>query len=295
MHGLQSPARAGSRFTSRRRPAWRREIFSALALALALAGLPLGNAQAAQTATLGVALSPYRLKVNTALTFTIHIGSTTGSTPSPVTSVGLRFPAGLGLTTSQLGLAVCELQVLRVMGVAGCSQEAVMGLGSAVMRTAVGSESLEVPIDLTLFMAPAREEHTAVLFYAEGQSSVIAELAFPGLMLGDSGLFGSRIDLTIPTITTVPGDPAASLVSMRVTIDPKQLLYPERVHGRRVLYHPRGMAIPAVCPAGGFPFAANLHFEDDTSVTATTTVACPPKARPPGPSSGRHPKDGHGR
>ncbi len=267
----------------------------ALALVLALSGLPLGNAQAAQTATLKVAFSPYRLKVNTAVTFAIHIGSTTGSTPSPVTSVGVRFPAGLGLSTSQLGLATCDLPVLRAMGVAGCSHEAVMGLGTAVMRTAVGSESLEVPIDLTLFMAPSRDERTALLFYAEGQSSVIAELAFPGLMLGDSGPFGSRIDLTIPPVATVPGDPAASLVSMRVTIDPKQLLYPERVHGKRVRYHPRGMAIPAVCPVGGFPFAANLHFEDNTSVTATTTVACPPKARSSGTSSGRRREGGHGR
>ncbi len=292
MNSLQPPARASSRLIARRRPAWRREILPALALSLALSGLPLGNAQAAQTATLKVAFSPYRLKVNTALTFAIHIGSTTGSTPLPVTSVSVRFPAGMGLSTSQLGLAVCELQVLRVMGVAGCSQEAVMGLGTAVMRMAVGSESLEVPIDLTLFMAPARGEHTALLVYAEGQSSVIAELAFPGLMLGDSGSFGTRIDLAIPPIATVPGDPAASLVSMRVTIDPRQLLYPERVHGKRVRYHPRGMAIPAVCPVGGFPFAANIHFENNTSVIATTTVACPSKTRSSETRSGRRGQGG---
>ncbi len=295
MNSLQSPARASRGLIARRLRSWRREILPTLALTLVLLGLPLGNAQAAQTATLKVSLSPYRLKVNTALTFAIHIGSTTGSTPSPVTSVNVRFPAGMGLTTSQLGLAECDLQSLRAMGVAGCPQESVMGFGTALMRTAVGSESLEVPIGLTLFMAPTRDEHTALLIYAEGESSIIAELGFPGFMLGASGLFGTRIDLMIPTIVTVPGDPAASLVNMRIAVDPKQLLYPERVHGKLVRYHPRGMAIPAVCPVGGFPFAANLHFADNTSVTATTTVACPPKARSSGTSGGRGPKGGPGR
>jgi hypothetical protein len=276
MSSLQPAARARIRLIARRRPPWRGKVPLALVLlALALLVLPLGSAQAAQTATLKVGLSPYRLKINTALTFEIHIGSTGGAVPSPVTGVSLQLPDGMGLSTSQLGLAVCDSETLRVLGIAGCPQEAVMGLGTAVMKIAKGSESLELPIDLTAVMAPAQNEHTTLLFYAEGQSGVIAELVFPGLMLGDSGPFGTRIDFTIPPVATVPGDSAASLISMRVTVDPKQLLYPERLHGKQVHYHPRGMAVPAVCPRDGFPFAANLHFEDGTSVDATTRVACP--------------------
>ncbi len=252
-------------------------MLAALCLVLSVSVVSSSGAQAAQTATLRVVFSPDRLKANTALTFAIHVGSTAGSEPSPVTGVSLRIPAGMGLTMSQLGLAVCDRKALRLLGVSGCPREAVMGLGSATLRVAKGAESLEVHTDITAFMAPAQGEHTALLFYAEGQSGIIAELAFPGLLLGDSGPFGSRIALSLPPVPTVPGDPAASLVSMRLTVDPRQLLYPEHVRGRTAHYHPKGMAVPAVCPVGGFPFAADLHFEDGTSVTATTTVACPPR------------------
>lgn len=62
---------------------------------------------------------------------------------------------------------------------------------------------------------------------------------------------------------------------------PSGLLYSKRVNGKTVRYHPKGMAVPAVCPAGGFPFAADLHFADGTSVMATTMLACPPKTAPP--------------
>jgi len=43
---------------------------------------------------------------------------------------------------------------------------------------------------MTVLMAPSTEGHTGLSFYAAGTTPVIAQLVFPGLLLGDSGSFG---------------------------------------------------------------------------------------------------------
>ncbi len=271
-------SRARTSLHPRGRPSRRPRLWpAALAVALLGLGLPLASAQAAETVKLAVGLSPYRLGINSAFTFGLEIGSTTGPIPSPATSIALRLPAEMGLTTSQLGLSVCGPAILRAHGVAGCPHEAVMGGGKAVLKTGTGSEALEVPVGVTVVMAPAQHEQTQLAFYAEGEADVIAELVFPGAMLGAARPFGSQISLTIPPTAGVPGAPPPALTRMSVTIAPPGLLYAKRVHGKTVHYHPKGLAVPAVCPAGGFPFAANLHFADGTSVVSTTSLACPPK------------------
>lgn len=278
MSRRRSASRARASLHPRGRPVRRSRLWPAVfAVALLGLGLPPASAQAAETVKLAVGFSPYRLGVNSAFTFGLEIGSTTGPIPSPATSIALRLPAEMGLTTSQLGLDVCGPAVLRAHGVAGCPHEAVMGDGKAVLKTAAGSEGLEVPVAVTVVMAPAQHEQTQLAFYAESEADVIAELVFPGAMLGDSRPFGSQISLRIPPTAGVPGAPPPALTDMSVTIAPPGLLYAKRVHGKTVRYHPKGLAVPTVCPAGGFPFAANLHFADGTSVVAATSLACPPK------------------
>ena len=272
-------SRTGASLVLRARPSRRTRVWpAALVVALLALGLPLGNAQAAETVKLTANFSPYVLNVNSAFTFGLQIGSTTGSLPSPTTSVALRLPAGLGLSTSQLGLSVCPRETLQTQGVSGCPHEAVMGRGKAMLKSAVGSESLEVPASVTVLMAPAENEQTQLSFYAEGEADVIAELVYPGSMIGANGLFGSLINLKIPPTASSPGSPPPALTNMSVTMAPSGLMYSKRVHGKTALYHPKGMAVPAVCPAGGFPFSADLHFADGTAVVTTIKLACPPKA-----------------
>jgi hypothetical protein len=260
---------------------WRPRNLLPAALAVALlVGSSLGTAQAAQTVKLKVGFSPYRLNANAEFTYGVQIGSTTGALPARVTNVSVELPAGMGLGTSQLGLSVCTPEALRTFGVAGCPHEAVMGDGRAVLKAVSGSESLEVPAAVTVLMAPAQDEHTRLSFYAEGELGAITELTFPGVMEGVAKPFGTVVDTTIPPVESAPGMPAPVMTSMRITMAPSQLRYSKRVRGKTVNYHPKGMAVPAVCPAGGFPFAADLDFADGTRVVATTTLACPPTAPP---------------
>lgn len=257
----------------------RRLLLVTLTAMALLSVVQIGTVRAAETAKLAVGFSPYRLGVNSAFTFAIQVGSTTGAVPSAATSFALRLPAGMGLSSDQLGLSVCPREVLQTGGAGGCPHEAVMGSGDAVLVNAAGSEQLEVPAAVTVLMAPSQHEQTQLFFYAEGQSDVIAELIFQGYSTGLARPFGTLIAATIPPTVGVPGTPPAALTNMTVTLAPRGLMYVKRVHGRAVRYHPKGLAVPTVCPAGGFPFAVKLGFVDGTSIEAATRLACPHAAR----------------
>lgn len=233
------------------------------------------TAQAAETATLSASFSPDRLNTNTTVAFSIQIATATRQVPSPVTGVGLRLPAGLGLFTSTLGDSLCQSATLQAKGVWGCSPNSIMGLGSATVEVAQGNETLTVPVKLTIVMGPAQNQHTGLLFYAEGGSPIIAELLFPSIILGESDPFSSLINTSIAPIHTLPEGPDASLIRIHATIGPRGLSYSHKVKGRTVHYKPKGMAVPARCPARGFPFSATFQFEDGTTTTAATTVPCP--------------------
>jgi hypothetical protein len=90
------------------------------------------------------------------------------------------------------------------------------------------------------------------------------------------GRFGSQLATNVPLVTSVPGGPDISIVSVTSTIGPSHLTYYRHVHGQLVAFHPRGVSVPERCPRGGFPFAAQFRFEEGGSASATTTVPCPP-------------------
>src|SRR6185437_12109154 len=97
-----------------------------------------------------------------------------------------------------------------------------------------------------------------ILFYANGLYPISAQLAFTGEVLPDTGRYGSQLATTVPLVASVPFGPDVSIVSVTTTIGPSHLTYYRHVHGRRVPFRPRGVAVPEHCPHGGFPFAATF-------------------------------------
>jgi hypothetical protein len=184
----------------------------------------------------------------------------------------------MGLSSTQLGLSVCQREALQAGGLGNCPAEAVMGRGKAVLLNADGAEEIEVPAAVTVLMAPSSNQQTRLLFFAETQSDVIAELLFAGYMEGIAKPFGTLIGVAIPPTVGVPGTPPAALTKISVTLAPRGLMYVKRVNGRTVRYHPKGLAVPATCPSGGFPFAVKLGFADGTFTETTTRLACPNSA-----------------
>jgi hypothetical protein len=254
-------------------------VASVLACLCAYALAP-GAAQAVTIdASLHASFSPNRLNAPTTITFGFDLRTSEGTAPPPLTSMDLQMPAGVDYTSTTLGLAVCKPAALLAKGLAGCSPNSRLGYGSAVVEVPFGTGAgHEIP-EIQALAGPSPHGNLVVLFYANGESPVYAQLAFSGEVLPDKGRFGSQLAATIPLVTSVPGGPDVSITSVQTTIGPSHLTYYKRVHGRRVAYHPRGVSVPSRCPAGGFPFAAAFTFLDGSHATATTAVACPPRHR----------------
>jgi hypothetical protein len=254
-------------------PARIRAIVVALAL-LAYWWMPAA-ASATQTARLSATLSPEHLGAGTTIGFGLTIATTTGRVPSPLTRIDLLYPANLGIATSGLGLATCTADTLEVFGPEGCPSQSQMGYGSALIEVPFGPEILHETATSKVFMAHLHQGHLGLIFYAQADVPVSAEIVFPGLVLPAPQPYGGELSTTIPLVPTLPEAPDAAVVKLSTTLGPEHLIYYERVHGKSIAYHPRGIVLPRICPHGGFQFAAHFTFEDRTHASARTTVPCP--------------------
>lgn len=254
---------------------------------VAVAALIVGMAATAQicyaheTVTLKSRIKPIA-KTSTAEVHTaIHIGDTTkGVLPSPLVKMVTLLPPEMYLAASSLGLAICRPATLFARGPQGCPNSAILGYGQAETESRIGDTTVVEHAHLTPVMGPPIDDHTRLLDYAEGYTPTADETISTSTIAERSGPFGSELSTTIPLITPVPGAVPVSLVSLEYSIDPPNLRYYRWRHGKRNYYRPRGMSIPARCPARGYRFTAILTFLDDSTVTAVSRVPCADAHRP---------------
>ncbi len=259
----------------------RRAVLATLTLTLALVCmLPQASALAvSESATLDASFSPDRLGAPTTITFGFHLATSEGTAPPPLTSLDLKMPAGINYTTTTLGLAICQPAALLARGLAGCPPNSRLGFGSADVEVPFGTGAgHEIP-EIQAVAGPSPNGSLTVLFYANGLFPVSAQLTFSGEVLPAAGRFGSQLATNVPLVTSVPGGPDVSIVSVTSTIGPSHLTYYKHVRGRLVPFHPQGVSVPERCPRGGFPFAAEFGFQEGSSTSASTTVPCPPARR----------------
>src|ERR1035441_6510782 len=199
---------------------------------------------ASDHATLHASFSPDRLGVPTTITFGFHLATSEGAAPPPLTGLDLRMPAGMNYTTTTLGLAICQPAALQAKGLAGCPPNSRLGYGSALVEVPFGTGAgHEIP-EIQALSGPSPNGNLTVLFYANGLYPVSAQLTFSGEVLPDSGPFGSQLQTNVPLVTSVPGGPDVSIVSVTSTIGPSHLTYYKHLHGHRVSFHPRGVSRP---------------------------------------------------
>jgi hypothetical protein len=236
-------------------------------------------AAARERVALNVSFTPDRLGSYVSIATSIQVADAVGASPSPVTSFELYLPAGAEIGSSSLGLAICSAAVLSSTGPEGCPQNAQIGTGSAMVTVPFGPELVQERANIVAVMGPPVHEQVVTLLYAEARTPILAQLILPGLLLPDSGAFGERLTSTVPVTATLPGADDAAMTALKLDIDPPGLLYEKVAHEHTVSYHPQGVAIPARCPRGGFPFRAVLHFQNGDTVTSRRTVPCPPPSR----------------
>lgn len=249
-------------------------------VALIVCVLAPGTARAVnERASLHASFTPDRLGAPTTIQFSFQLATSEGVAPAPLSAMDLHMPAGMNYTRTTLGLATCQAAALLSEGLAGCSPNSRLGYGSAFVEVPFGvGAGHEIP-EIQALSGPSPEGNLTVLFYASGSFPVSAQLVFSGEVLPDSGRFGSQLAATVPPVSSVPGGPDVSIVSVTATIGPSGLLYYKHVRGRRVAFRPRGVAVPERCPRGGFPFSAEFTFQDQSQVSAQTTVPCPQARR----------------
>jgi hypothetical protein len=224
---------------------------------------------------LTVGFSPERLGAGTTIKLGLRVATPAGGAPSPVTEMELLLAPGLGIASSDLGLETCVPSELERDGVAGCPPDSLMGRGNAAAEVPFGSSFVTERAPIELFSGPLQEGHPQLLFFASGEFPVLANIIFGALVLPAQGPFGGQLNATLPLLPSVPEGPDVALVQLQTTIGASGITYYERVKGRTVRFHPRGILLPASCPRGGFPFAARLTFQDATHASAGTTVPCP--------------------
>jgi len=250
----------------------------ALALCLGLLGAPsAAGAASAGTpnASLHVAFTPDRAGARTTIDLSLKVRGAAGQPPPPLRSLALRLPGGMGIATTTLGEANCSPASLIAAGLGGCSPNALLGFGMATAAVPVGAGRVLEHAVLHPLMGPPRENQVEVLFYAQADSPVFAQLVLPTVLAEDVPPYGERLQTAIPLVEVWPEGPDLALESLDSTLGPLHLTYRRRIGSRVVSFKPQGIRIPAQCPRGGYPFAAQLGFVDGAGAGASFHVPCP--------------------
>jgi hypothetical protein len=245
----------------------------ALTLALTASGAP--SAQAAQIVQLHAGFSPDTPGASTTIDFGFTISASDGGVPSPLRSLDLYLPAGIGLGRNNLGTAICKPSELYEAGPEGCPTNSHVGVGTALAEIPYGPEVVQEGASVYAFRGEDVHESLTILFFAEAFHPVFAALVFPGELMAGGGPFSASINAEVPLIPSVPGGPNVSVVRFQSTFGPHGLTYEETVGGHTVYFKPRGVSVPRSCPPGGYPFAASVSFEDGSQQTVSTTAPCP--------------------
>lgn len=214
--------------------------------------------------------SPDRLGAST----TIHWGFTI-SEPTPLRSIRLRLPPGMGYLSSSLGLEVCEAAHLIKNGPAGCPVDSRIGFGSALAEVPAQS-NVQEQAQVTALFGPQVGEDLTVLFFIDGNWPANKELVLTSHLSNISAPAGATLLTEVPQLPVWPEGPDIRLMSLRSTIGPEGLTYYRRAHGHTVAFKPHGVSVPERCPAGGFPVSATFSWwTTSASSTARSRVPCP--------------------
>jgi hypothetical protein len=155
-----------------------------------------------------------------------------------------------------------------------------MGRGTATAEIPIGGEVIAESARVELFSAPVQSGRLALLVYAFGESPVFAQLVFPAVVVPAASPYSEGIETSVPLVPSLPGAPDVAVTRFQMALGTTsegigRFVYYRRVHGQRVPYAPSGLLLPPRCPRGGFPFEAHFAFEDGTTASAHTSVACP--------------------
>jgi hypothetical protein len=240
-----------------------------------LAGLA-ATAQAEETVTITEAgFSPDALGVPTNVFGRAKFGSTNLPVPSPIRHFSAYGPAGA--TMNLEGTGTCTAQKLENVGPEACPADSRAGFGEVEGAYEIAHEIVHENAALDFFLGDNNPNHTVLLLYLDGTSPVSIQLVFEATVIHGPKPYGLGFSLDVPLIRVLPEASDASALGGFLTIGAKNVAYYKKVHGKRKLFHVKGIITPKTCPHGGWPVETQISFEDGSTVTATDKIACPKK------------------
>jgi hypothetical protein len=242
----------------------------ALALCLAATG-----ARAEETVKITKAgFSPDALGVPTNVFGAATIGSTNLPVPSPITHINVMGPAGMTLNLE--GTGTCTAATLENRGPEGCPADSKAGFGGGVGAYEIAHEVINESFTVDFFLGDNRPGHTVLLIYLNGATPVSIQLVFTAPVVKEPKPYGLGFSLNVPLIKVLPEASDASAISAFFTAGAKNVAYYKKVHGKRTLFHVKGIITPTSCPLGYWPGAAEISFQDGSTVKSTTKIHCSP-------------------
>jgi hypothetical protein len=236
--------------------------------------IPVGVARAAETVSITEAgFSPDKPGMPTNAFGSATIGSTEGPVPSPVRHVNVYGPAGVTLDLE--GTGVCTEELLQKKGPQACPANSRAGFGGGEGIYMLGKQLVEEKYTLDFFLSDNRPGHTKLLIFLSGSTPVLVEIILKGTVIRGPKPYGLGFSVDVPEIKVLPEASNASAKSAFVTLGAHNVAYYRTIHGKRKLFHVRGIVLPKSCPRGGWPVASQFTFEDGSTVMATHTVPCP--------------------
>ena len=183
--------------------------------------------------------------------------------------------AGYQYVTLDLqGTGVCSEAVLIKSGPQGCPANSRAGFGGGQGIYQLGKELVEEKYTLDFFLSDNRPGHTKLVIFLSGSTPVIVEVVLTGTVITGPPPYGLGFSVDVPPIKVLPEASNASAKTAFLTLGAHNVHYYRKVHGKRKLFHVKGIVLPKSCPRTGWPVASQFTFEDGSTVMAKRTIAC---------------------
>ncbi len=192
------------------------------------------------------------------------IGSTNLPVPSPITHVNVMGPAGMTLNLE--GTGTCTVAILENTGPEGCPADSKAGFGGGLGAYEIAHEVINENFTLDFFLGNNKPGHVEALIYLDGATPVSIQLVFTAPVIKEPKPYGLGFSLNVPLIKVLPEASDASAISAFFTAGAKNVAYYKKVHGKRKLFHVKGIITPKTCPLGYWPGASEISFEDGSTV-----------------------------
>ena len=249
-------------------------VWAGVALACAAPLLAASPARAEETVRITEAgFSPDVLGAPTNAFGSATIGSTDLPVPSPITHVDVYGPAGLTLDLE--GSGTCKQERLEQIGPKACPADSRAGTGGGEGAYEIAHELIKEQYTLEFFLADNRPGQVSLLIFLKGSSPVSIEIVFGGTVITGPPPYGLGFSVDVPLIKVLPEASDASATTAFLRLGAKDAPYYKLVHGKKELFHVKGIVLPKRCPRGGWPVASRFSFEDGSTVLAKRTIPCP--------------------